>query len=237
MIDRRWKQWQGWVQIHLDRTRPYDAAVAAAETARLRQRHVENVLAMTHKGISMRLIRRHRLDDPRITDETRAILVRAVMERRKKARVKRRENLANRINIAAALNPRALDLSFTNCQGTETSNEAHPQALRDVTDPEELQQAIESIRQRVSHQFQLSELRDQDLTRRSHRQIIAFPRQIAICVTRQVTAATLQEIGRQFGGMHHSTVLHSINKIERMRRLDEELDRAITRLMDALPRR
>jgi len=66
---------------------------------------------------------------------------------------------------------------------------------------------------------------------RSHRHLHALPRQLAMYMSRQLTGATLQEIGRQFGGMHHSTVLHSINKIERMRGLDEELNGAITRLM------
>jgi chromosomal replication initiation ATPase DnaA len=41
----------------------------------------------------------------------------------------------------------------------------------------------------------------------------------------------LQEIGRQFGGRHHTTVLHSIKKIEELRRSDEALNRTITRLM------
>jgi len=45
---------------------------------------------------------------------------------------------------------------------------------------------------------------------------------------------TLPEIGRQFGGMPHTTVLHSINKIETMRGLDEKLNLTITQLMDAL---
>ena len=44
----------------------------------------------------------------------------------------------------------------------------------------------------------------------------------------------MQEIGREFGGRHHTTVLHSINKIEEMRRSDKDLNRTITRLMDAL---
>ena len=46
--------------------------------------------------------------------------------------------------------------------------------------------------------------------------------------------ASLPEIGRQFGGKHHTTVLHSINKIEELRRSDKDLNRTITRLMDAL---
>jgi chromosomal replication initiator protein len=53
-------------------------------------------------------------------------------------------------------------------------------------------------------------------------------------IVKQLTTASLRDIGRQFGGQHHTTVLHSINKIEEMRRSDKELNRTITRLMDAL---
>ena len=56
-------------------------------------------------------------------------------------------------------------------------------------------------------------------------------------MVRQLTGASLEEIGRQFGGRHHTTVLYAVNKVERMRRSDEDLDCAITRLMDAMPRR
>jgi len=95
----------------------------------------------------------------------------------------------------------------------------------------ERQRTIDSIRKRICAAFHLAEMRDQVLTARSHRQVYAFPRQVAMYLARQQTAASLQEIGRQFGGRHHTTVLHSINKIERMRGLDEELNGAITRLM------
>jgi chromosomal replication initiator protein len=53
-------------------------------------------------------------------------------------------------------------------------------------------------------------------------------------IVKQLTTASLPEIGRQFGGKHHTTVLHSINKIEELRRNDKDLNRTITRLMDAL---
>jgi chromosomal replication initiator protein len=53
-------------------------------------------------------------------------------------------------------------------------------------------------------------------------------------IVKQLTTASLPEIGRQFGGKHHTTVLHSINKIEELRRSDKDLNRVITRLMDAL---
>jgi chromosomal replication initiator protein len=53
-------------------------------------------------------------------------------------------------------------------------------------------------------------------------------------IVKQLTTASLPEIGRQFGGKHHTTVLHSINKIEELRRSDKDVNRVITRLMDAL---
>jgi chromosomal replication initiator protein len=53
-------------------------------------------------------------------------------------------------------------------------------------------------------------------------------------LTRQLICATLKEIGRQFGGRHHTTVLHSINKIGQMRRSDEASNSTITQLMDVV---
>jgi len=50
---------------------------------------------------------------------------------------------------------------------------------------------------------------------------------------RQLTGASLQEIGREFGGRHHTTVLHFINEIDEMRRSDKVLNSAIMRLVDA----
>jgi chromosomal replication initiator protein len=77
-------------------------------------------------------------------------------------------------------------------------------------------------------------MREQDLKVRSNTRAIAFPRQVAMYIVKQLTTASLPEIGRQFGGKHHTTVLHSINKIEEMRRSDKDLNRTITRLMDTL---
>jgi len=200
----------------------YNAVVASADSCRLRHRHTEHIVAMMREGISMRLIRRRRLDDPRITDETRSVLVQAVMERRKTARPSGRDNLATLINLAS-FGPAAL----TDRQGSEESLQAPSQAAQVVTPPQDLQQTIQSIQKLVSDHFYLRELRDPDLKVRSHRQVFAFPRQLAMYIARQTTGASLQEIGRQFDGRHHTTVIHSINKIEEMRRTDEALNHVI----------
>ena len=76
-------------------------------------------------------------------------------------------------------------------------------------------------------------MRDPELTVRTNRRAYVLPRQIAMYIARQVTGATLEEIGREFGGRHYSTVLHAIDKIEAMRRTDEALNRTITRLVNA----
>jgi chromosomal replication initiator protein len=60
---------------------------------------------------------------------------------------------------------------------------------------------------------------------------VSIPRQIGMYLAKQVTSASLQEIGDEFGGKHHTTVMHSIAKIDQLRRIDGDLDRAIRALM------
>jgi chromosomal replication initiator protein len=76
-------------------------------------------------------------------------------------------------------------------------------------------------------------MRAQDLNIRSNSKVIAFPRQVAMFLVKQLTTASLPEIGKQFGGKHHTTVLHSINKIELLRRTDKDLNKTINRLLDS----
>jgi hypothetical protein len=211
--------------MHLVRRHDYDMAVVSLETARLRKRHTEHIVAIMREGITMRLIRRHRLDDPRITDETRSVLLQAVMERRKTARPSRSDNLATLINLAS-FGPAAL----TDRQRNEESLPAQSQAPRDTTEPPDLQQTIQSIRRHVSEHFYLQEMRDPELAVHTNRRAYVLPRQIAMYIARRLTGAALHEIGREFGNRHHTTVLHSIDKIDEMRRSDKALDSAITRL-------
>jgi len=178
----------------------------------------------------MRLIRRHRLDDPRITDELRAVLVRAAVERLKTASKARHRVLNDRQRFMLRV--------------WEANIDYLPQALESVPKPAQAPRsiypiqdkpiAIDAIQKRISAHFHLRELGDHDLKARSNRQIITFPRQLAMYLARQLTMASLPEIGRQFGGMHHTTVLHAINRIERILRRDQDLDRTITRLVETL---
>jgi chromosomal replication initiator protein len=53
-------------------------------------------------------------------------------------------------------------------------------------------------------------------------------------LAKELTPASLPQIGREFGGKHHTTVLHSIQKIERLRKTDRDLNRLLNKLSDTL---
>jgi chromosomal replication initiator protein len=122
-------------------------------------------------------------------------------------------------------------MAYASLTGATVSLATAQQVLRNILASQEKRVTIDLIQKRVSEHFNL---REQDLKVRSNTRVIAFPRQVAMYIVKQLTTASLPEIGRQFGGKHHTTVLHSINKIEEVRRSDRELNRTITRLMDAL---
>ena len=122
-------------------------------------------------------------------------------------------------------------MAYASLTGATISLATAQQVLRNIIASQEKRVTIDLIQKRVSEHYNL---REQDLKVRSNTRAIAFPRQVAMYIVKQLTTASLPEIGRQFGGKHHTTVLHSINKIEELRRSDKDLNRTITRLMDAL---
>jgi chromosomal replication initiator protein len=58
-----------------------------------------------------------------------------------------------------------------------------------------------------------------------------MPRQVAMYLCKTLTHASLPEIGRSFGGKHHSTVIHSINKVDDLRKKDTDFDKQVTTLL------
>jgi chromosomal replication initiator protein len=77
-------------------------------------------------------------------------------------------------------------------------------------------------------------MQPQQLKQKSNARQIAYPRQIAMYLMKDLTQASLPEIGRVFGGKHHTTVLHSVQKIERLRQTDSDLNRLIHSLIDSV---
>ena len=77
-----------------------------------------------------------------------------------------------------------------------------------------------------------------ELTSSSRTQVVVQPRRIAMYLAKQISTASLAEIGLEFGGKHHTAVMRSIVRIDEQRQVDEDLNKAITTLLEriALPR-
>jgi len=76
-------------------------------------------------------------------------------------------------------------------------------------------------------------MRVQDLKARNNSKAVALPRQICMYLCKQITGMSLPQIGREFGNKHHTTVLHSINKIQITRQTDRELNRLLQTFTDS----
>jgi chromosomal replication initiator protein len=105
------------------------------------------------------------------------------------------------------------------------------QALKYLGATTEKRVTLDTIMRAVADRFSLA---PGQLKLKSNTRQIAYPRQIAMYVCKELTTASLPEIGRFFGGKHHTTVLHAIHKIEERRQQDEELNRLIQGLFDSL---
>lgn len=121
-------------------------------------------------------------------------------------------------------------MAYASLIGAQINLPIAQQVLKNVIETQEKKVTIEQIQKAVGEVFGL---RAQDLKMRSNSKVIAYPRQVAMFIVKQLTSASLPEIGKQFGGKHHTTVLHSINKIEALRQTDKELNKTINRLMDS----
>jgi chromosomal replication initiator protein len=90
---------------------------------------------------------------------------------------------------------------------------------------------IEQIQQTVSAHYRL---RIDELTSKNNSRQIAVPRQIAMYLCKRLTKHSFPEIGREFGGKHHTTVIHSVEKIEALVLKDQNFHRIVSDLMDNL---
>ena len=86
----------------------------------------------------------------------------------------------------------------------------------------------EGIQKQVAAYFRM---KVQDLKSSSHKAQVVLPRQVAMYLCKELTGASLPEIGRKFGGKHHTTVLHSIRKVEQKMASDPQFQQQIHTFM------
>ena len=89
---------------------------------------------------------------------------------------------------------------------------------------------IEVVQKFVSNFYQL---KPADLKSRNNSKSVTQPRQIAMYLCKNLTSASLPHIGKSFGGKHHSTVIHSIRKVEERRKQDGDFNTLINNFMQS----
>ncbi|HTL02818.1 MAG TPA: chromosomal replication initiator protein DnaA [Vicinamibacterales bacterium] len=120
-------------------------------------------------------------------------------------------------------------IAYSSLTGRQLSVELAQEVLRNVIEHEEKAVTIDSIQKFVSEYYQLKLA---DLKSRNNSKSVAMPRQVAMYLCKALTHASLPEIGRSFGGKHHSTVIHSIKKVEALRKQDSNFNTLLNSFLE-----
>lgn len=145
--------------------------------------------------------------------------VRIFIATKTKSNVRELEGALTRLIAVSSLTNQPISLTM-----------AH-QSLKHLTSAPERKISVDSVMRNVAERFNLQ---PSQLKLKSNTRQIAYPRQVAMYLVKELTQASLPEIGRYFGGKHHTTVLHSIQKIEELRHQDESLNSLIQGVIDSL---
>ncbi len=122
-------------------------------------------------------------------------------------------------------------VAYASLTGAPLTLQTAQQVLKSIIDAQTRRVTIDSIQKAVAEQFGL---RVADIKAKNNSRPIVYPRQVAMYLAKHLTEASLPEIGRQFGGKHHTTVMHSVEKIEQVRKADKDLNRMLNKLTEIL---
>ncbi len=121
-------------------------------------------------------------------------------------------------------------MAYSSVTGVPINLAMAQQVLKHLTLGQERKVTIDAIIKAVAERFSLQPAQ---LKQKSNSQQIAYPRQIAMYLVKDLTSASLPEIGRAFAGKHHTTVLHSIQKIEQLRQKKPDLNSLLNSINDS----
>jgi chromosomal replication initiator protein len=122
-------------------------------------------------------------------------------------------------------------IAFCAFTGRQMSTDLAEEVLHELWGEEEKLITIEQIQRKVAEFFGVGTT---DLKAKTRTKAVALPRQVAMYLSRQLTHASLAEVGRAFGGKDHTTVLHAVDKIDTLLRDDQKLRRSIDGLIQSL---
>ncbi len=142
------------------------------------------------------------------------------LARRVTSSVRELEGALNRIAAYAMMTGRAIDVAFVE------------EVLANVLRANQRRISIDEIQTQVAEHYRI---RKAEMTSARRAREVARPRQVAMYLSKQLTPKSLPDIGRRFGGRDHTTVIHAVKQIERLRANDAELDadiRLLTRQLE-----
>jgi chromosomal replication initiator protein len=123
-------------------------------------------------------------------------------------------------------------MAMASLRGVPLSKSLAQEAMRNVARPvEENAVTIPMIQRVVADYYKVTV---DDLRARSNARQVLVPRQVAMYLCKRFTKKSFPEIARQFGGKHHTTVIHSVEKIDRLYGSDREMESTIRRLSSSL---
>ena len=105
-------------------------------------------------------------------------------------------------------------LAYSSFHGQEISLAVAKEALRDLLAVQNRQVSIENIQKTVADYYKI---RISDMHSKKRSRAIARPRQVAMALAKELTQLSLPEIGSNFGGRDHTTVLHACRQIAKLR--------------------
>ncbi len=139
-----------------------------------------------------------------------------------RSNVRELEGALNRLNARASLD--GMDVADVDVAYAKD-------VLRGFTIDQNLSISSDTVLRAVASFFSL---KPAQLKAKNNSRPIAVPRQIAMYICKELTRQSLPQIGKDFGGKHHTTVLHSIRKINALRNKDSEISAAVNAIMKSL---
>lgn len=123
-------------------------------------------------------------------------------------------------------------VAFASLRGVPiTKTLAHDSLRNTIADAESNVLSIQKIQKAVAASYRL---RVDELISKSNTRRLSLPRQVAMYLCKTLTKHSYPEIGRAFGGKHHTTVIHSFSKIEALVEQDGEIKRLVSEITESL---
>ena len=120
-------------------------------------------------------------------------------------------------------------VAFSSLKGEKIELDLAKESLKDLLDSTARIVTVEKIQKLVCHKYKIKLAQ---IKSKNNSPKFSFPRQIAMYLAKKLTDTSMPEIGKKFGGKHHTTVLHSLRKIERMREENSDFDKEINSLLN-----